>query len=109
MIAQASKLAFFGAILMLPLLMSRTMQAQAAALSGSVATSSGTAVPGATVVAKNRDTGASASTETDASGAYQLTGLVPGEYEVTVSARGFSAHNASLTLTAGATQTLVWF
>lgn len=105
MIPSASKLAFAWAILILPLLMSRTTQAQVA-LSGTVATSSGTAVPGATVVAKNRETGASASAQTDASGAYQLTGLVPGEYEVTVSASGFSTNTTSLTLKAGATETL---
>lgn len=105
MIARASKLAFVGAILIRFLLMSEAVQAQAA-LSGTVATSTGSAVAGATVVVKNRDTGASASTETDASGAYQLTGLVPGEYEVTVSASGFSTNTTSLTVAAGATQTL---
>jgi hypothetical protein len=50
-----------------------------AGLSGKITGPSGTGLPGAKVSLKNLSTGESADTQSDASGAYQLPNLAPGE------------------------------
>jgi len=57
----------------------------AATLNGRVMDSSGGALPGVTVLAKDIDTGVARATVTNGSGAYQLLGLQPGTYEVEAS------------------------
>ncbi len=61
-----------------------------AALSGTVRDESGALVSGATVAAKNEDTGASRSTFTDSRGLYRLPALPVGHYRVQVNKPGFS-------------------
>lgn len=62
-----------------------------ATLQGTVTDTSNAAVPGARVVVHNQATGVERTTQTDQSGAYLVSGLLPGVYNVTVSAGGFQS------------------
>jgi hypothetical protein len=64
-------------------------QAGRGAISGLVTDSTGAIVPGASVTAKNIDTGSQLVTKSTASGLYTFISLSPGRYEVSVSAQGF--------------------
>jgi Carboxypeptidase regulatory-like domain/TonB dependent receptor-like, beta-barrel len=71
-------------------------------LSVNVTDPQGREVPHATVAVKNRATGAARTAQKSESGRYMILGLVPGEYEVTVEARGFATLiNPELSLTVG--------
>src|SRR6266481_2080582 len=71
-----------------PFLPARQAQASAS-IKGSVTDSSGAAVPGATIMAKNVETGAIRSSVTDDAGRYLVLALHVGEYEVRVAKAGF--------------------
>ena len=72
-------------------------------LSGAVIDPQGLGVPNAQVAVKNLATGAIASTASDANGRYELVGLPPGRYSLTVEAKGFTTLvNPEITLTLGA-------
>ncbi len=64
-------------------------QSGTASISGRVADSQGGVLPGVSVTIVRVATSASRATITNASGVYQFTGLVPGEYQLTVSLEGF--------------------
>jgi hypothetical protein len=64
-------------------------QLAAATLRGVVADPQGEVVVGATVRATNAATGAARETQTNGEGAYTLSDVQPGEYEVRVEAKGF--------------------
>lgn len=81
-------------------------QTPAAALSGKISDASGKAVSSAKVTAKNLETGESAEAQTDAEGIYSLKNLVPGAYEVSVSAGNSGARTAQVKLVVGQQQTL---
>jgi hypothetical protein len=103
---KASK-SFLG-ILVLFALITGQMPAQVSgsALSGTITGSSGAVIPNATVAVKNVATGQSNETQTNSAGVYSLTNLVPGSYEVSIVASGFSAKVVNVTIAAGARQTL---
>src|SRR5712691_2747556 len=81
-------------------------QVAGATLSGAVTDAQGGVVPGAKVSARNIATGISTDTTTNTSGAYTIVNLLPADYEVSVSAAGFSTSATKLTLTVGAKQEL---
>lgn len=81
-------------------------QAQGASVSGTVTADDGKPVANATVVIKNIASGGSSQNQTSPAGAYNVSGLVPGDYEISVSAPGFSAKSEKVTLADGAAQTL---
>lgn len=80
-------------VLALVCLLSATQVANAQVLYGSVIgtveDASGGLVPGATVTLTNRGTGATRETTTDDAGRYSLLNVLPGIYELRVTAQGF--------------------
>src|SRR6202165_5088866 len=73
------------------LMVSPLLQAQVAGgtLSGTITDASGAVVPNAEVVIKNSATGITKTTTTNTEGIYTAPNLLPGSYEVAVSAAGF--------------------
>ena len=65
-------------------------QVTGATLSGTVADPSGSVVSGAQVAIKDVATGITKDVTTDTSGLYSAPNLLPGNYEVRVTANGFS-------------------
>src|SRR4051794_5778003 len=88
------------------LLISGALQAQVATLSGTISGPSGAAVSNAKVTARTSAAGQGTETQTSATGAYSFPNLAPGDYEVAVSAPGFDAKSAKVTLGPGAAQRL---
>src|SRR5579864_9152745 len=97
-------LAFFmlGALMPLP----AGAQVAGATLSGTITDAQGGAIPNAKVSARNVATGVSTQSTTNATGFYTLVNLLPGDYEVNVSAAGFNTIATKVTLTVGANQEL---
>jgi outer membrane receptor protein involved in Fe transport len=76
-----------------------------ASLGGTVKDESGLALPGATVSALNTATGRETVVVTGEGGSYEIRGLIPGRYRLTVRLKGFSASGRSLDLAAAQAQT----
>ena len=76
-------------------------------MTGTVSDASGAVIPKAQVSIKNVATGEVRAVTTDAAGFYTAPNLLPGSYEVTVTAPGFSTEvRSGITLTVGAQQML---
>jgi len=104
----------FGAsLLALVLIYAATLpvhvQAQVAggAISGTVSDTSGRVITGAQVSIRNVDTGVSRTTTTNEDGTYSAPNLLPGNYELTLSAPGFKTEvRSGIALTVGAAAVL---
>jgi hypothetical protein len=82
-------------------------QVAGAMLSGSVMDQSGGVIPRATISIKNIATGITRTSTTSASGFYSTPNLLPGTYEIKVTAQGFSSEvQTGLNLTVGEEQVL---
>lgn len=93
----------------LSLLISASARAQVAGatLSGTLTDSSGGVIPNGQVSIKNTATGVVRNVATDTAGFYTAPNLLPGTYEVTVTAAGFATSvQSGITLTVGAQQRL---
>jgi outer membrane receptor protein involved in Fe transport len=100
-------LVFF--VLTLSGLVSTPVYAQVAGanLTGTVTDSSGAGVPHANVSIKNTATGVASDITTDSDGFYSAPNLLPGNYDITIAAPGFStSEQTGLTLTVGAVKAL---
>ena len=81
-------------------------QVSGATLSGVVTDLSGALVPNAAITISNTDTGATRSITSNAEGFYSAPNLNPGNYEVKVSAKGFSTSlQKGIVLTVSSEQT----
>jgi Carboxypeptidase regulatory-like domain len=74
-------------------------------LSGVITSAAGAAVPSAKVTVKNVATGQSTDTQTDSSGHYNVPNLAPGDYELEVSAEGYSTNTVKVSVTADSNKT----
>ena len=81
-------------------------QGAGATLSGSVSDPSSGVIPNATVAIKNSGTGDVRQTTSNAGGFYSAPSLQPGNYDVTVTAKGFRGASSAITLNVGAQQEL---
>ena len=82
-------------------------QGERGAFNGIVTDQTGAIVPGAEIVAANRDTGVETKTFTTDAGVYRLSYLPPGNYRITVSLSGFKSIVAdNVTLHVGQTLTI---
>ncbi len=82
-------------------------QVTGATLSGTVTDTSGAMMSQAQISVKNVSTGIASVVATDSSGFYTLPNLLPGSYEIAVSAPGFATEiQRRITLTVGAQQEL---
>lgn len=99
-------LAFLLAMLLFVVLLSGPRllaQVNTVNLSGTVTDPQGLAIGGAHLTLKSAATGAERPTTSNAEGHYEIIGVPPGTYSLTVEAKGFATlHNASLTLVLGA-------
>jgi hypothetical protein len=93
---------------MLSFLFSCPLQAQVAnaTLTGTITDPSGKVVPNAKISVDNLATGHAAERQSDSAGNYSVQNLVPGDYEVSVSAPGFDTKVTRVTITEGAHQAL---
>lgn len=82
-------------------------QAVGATLSGTVSDPSGAVIAGAQISIKNKGTDVTRTLTSDSSGFYSAPNLLPGSYEITVTATGFSTSvQSNITLSVGAQQLL---
>ncbi|MGH9376800.1 MAG: carboxypeptidase regulatory-like domain-containing protein, partial [Terriglobia bacterium] len=82
-------------------------QVSGATLTGSVTDPSGAVIPNAKVSIKNTATGVVTVVTTNSAGLYTAPNLIPGPYQVTISAQGFQTElRSGITLTVGAQQVL---
>ena len=95
-----------GSIFVLLLSMPTRAQVVGATVSGTITDVKGDPIPNAKVSAKDVATGVSTSTTTNSDGAFSIANLNPADYEVSVSAAGFSTTMTRVTLTVGAKQEL---
>ncbi len=81
-------------------------QVSGASLSGIVTDPTGALVPNATITIRNTDTGATRTVTSNSEGFYSAPNLLPGNYEVKISAKGFSTTlQKGIVLTVSARQT----
>ena len=76
-------------------------QAETGQITGTVTDPSGAVVPSAAVKVVNVATGAARNATTNAAGLYAVTNLEPGDYDVTVSASGFTSTQTRFTVAVG--------
>ncbi|MGH9354924.1 MAG: carboxypeptidase-like regulatory domain-containing protein, partial [Terriglobia bacterium] len=82
-------------------------QVTGATLSGTVTDPSGAVIPNAKVSIRNTSTGVIRNVTSDTAGFYTAPNLLPGNYDVTISAAGFSTEvRSGIALTVGANQVL---
>jgi hypothetical protein len=96
-----------AAALLLAVLMSMPVAAQVAGgtLSGTITDPSGAGIPQAQITIKNVATGVERNISTNENGFYTTPNLLPGEYQITITAKGFNAEvKSGITINVGARQ-----
>src|ERR1700752_702809 len=98
---------FVVSVLSMAVVRRANAQVAGATLSGTVTDGSGGVVPRAQITIKNVATGISTTTLTNSEGLYSAPNLLPGDYDLTVSAAGFRTElHRGINLTVGAQQVL---
>ena len=92
-------------ILLFTISISVSAQDSNSSLSGTITGATGAPVSTAKIAIKNLATGQSTETQTDSTGRYTVLNLVPGDYEIDVSAEGYSTNTLKVTVAAGADKT----
>jgi len=104
---KGAKIVFGFGLLALAFLLPDLSRAQTSVtLSGTVLDAAGRVVSSAKVSVRNLQTGESHKTQSNSAGLYSVPNLMPGDYEVSVSAEGSAATVARATLTVDKQQTL---
>ena len=105
--SKAARRIFAAGILLLSSVLSVPSRAQdgGATLSGTVSGASGAAVSNAKISIKNTSTGQVIETQGDASGHYNAANLVAGDYEIAVTAEGYSTNTRKVSVASGSSQT----
>src|SRR5438445_4455593 len=100
------QLLLFGSVLSLSLSLSLPLRAQVsgAIVTGAITAEQGGAIVATTISARNVQTNVVTETTSNVDGAYSILNLIPSDYEISVSAPGFSTSVAKVTLTVGAKQ-----
>jgi hypothetical protein len=83
-----------SAVLSRPISYSYSAGAGAGSVKGTVKDRSGAVIPGATVTVKNTDTKVENTVMTNYTGTYNVSGLRPGNYDVTVKKEGFTTQTS---------------
>ena len=81
-------------------------QVAGATITGTITDATGGIIANAQVSAKNVATSVVTATKSNSDGLYTVTNLIPGEYQVTVGAPGFTTKVLNITLTVGAQRAL---
>ncbi|GAA3749134.1 hypothetical protein GCM10022270_03950 [Terriglobus aquaticus] len=81
-------------------------QSQNGSIAGVITDQGGAVVAGATITITNVNTGAVRTTTTDRAGTYNVQGLLPQDYRVSVTAPGFAASEAKLNVSVGSSNTI---
>ena len=99
---------FLVFLLFLGFVISRPVAAQSsgATLTGTISDPQGDVVPNAKVSARNIATNVTSDTETNSAGLYNIVNLNPGDYQVSITATGFTTTTSKVTLFVGKTQEL---
>ena len=108
MFSKTSKCILLMCSLSLSLVLSFPLRAQVAgaSLSGTITDPQGDVVVGAKISAQNVATGVTSETTTNSAGTYNLVNVNAGNYEVSISATGFTTAVSKIELTVGSQQQL---
>lgn len=91
-------------LILISLTLSGPLRAQGT-LSGTVTAPSGAVVPNAQVSLKRISDSLTTETRTDSSGSYKVSDLAPGDYELSITAEGYTPSTVTVTMVAGSNQT----
>src|SRR5204862_4594501 len=75
-------------------------------ITGTVRDTSGAVVPNATVAVVNLGTQAHRIVQSNSAGTYTVTGLQPGQYEITITSGNFAPFKRNLTVAVGGNETV---
>ena len=76
-------------------------QVESGQIAGTVLDQTGAIVTNATVTIKNLDTNSERNTHTSSAGSYNVPGLTPGHYSVTVTSANFKPYSVKVEVTVG--------